>query len=168
MKLIGMAASMFVFGFVILPPLYDALCEVTGIGGKVDTTAAVVDDQMPVSNRTVTVEFVASLNEYAPWEFQPAVASMEVRPGEMYDTTYFARNLTDREITGQAVPSIAPGQAARYFQKTECFCFTSQLFTAQEGRDMPIRFVVDPDIPDYIDRVTLSYTFFVAEQAAQN
>jgi len=166
-KLIGLAVGMFAFGFLLVP-IYDVFCDITGIGGKFDNQAAVVQLRTPTDNRTITVEFVSSLNEYAPWEFRPAVASMEVRPGEMYDTTFYARNLTDREITGQAVPSIAPGQAVKYFQKTECFCFTSQQFDAQEAKDMPLKFVVDPDLPEYIDRLTLSYTFFVAKQVANN
>ena len=166
-KLIGLALGMFAFGFLLVP-IYDVLCDITGLGGKFDLEAAVVETRAPVDDRVVTVEFVASLNEYAPWEFRPAVASIEVHPGQMYDTTFFARNLTDRELVGQAVPSIAPGQAVKYFQKTECFCFTSQEFAAQEGRDMPLQFVVDPELPDHIDRLTLSYTFFVSNQVAQN
>ena len=117
-------------------------------------------------SRSITVEFVAAVNQYAPWEFRPAVASMQVHPGQLYDTSFFARNLTNRRIIGQAVPSVAPGQAARYFQKTECFCFTSQEFAAQEGRDMPLQFIVDPDLPAHIDRLSLSYTIFVTEQVA--
>ncbi len=159
LKLVGLALGMFAFGFLLVP-LYDIFCDITGLGGKFDTVAAVVEPQTPIDDRTVTIEFVATLNEYAPWEFHPAVASIEVRPGEMYDTTFYARNLTDRTIVGQAVPSVAPGQAVKYFQKTECFCFTSQKFDAQESRDMPLKFVVDPDLPEYIDRLTLSYTFF--------
>lgn len=166
-KLIGLALGMFAFGFLLVP-IYDVFCDITGLGGKFDLEAAVVETQAPVDDRVVTVEFVASLNEYAPWEFRPAVASIEVHPGQMYDTTFFARNLTNRELVGQAVPSIAPGQAVKYFQKTECFCFTSQEFAAQEGRDMPLQFVVDPELPDHIDRLTLSYTFFVSNQVAQN
>ena len=158
---------MFAFGFLLVP-IYDVFCDITGLGGKFDATAAVVDVQAPVDDRIVTVEFIASLNEYAPWEFRPAVASIEVRPGEMYSTTFYAHNLTNRGITGQAVPSIAPGQAVKYFHKTECFCFTSQYFDAQEARDMPLKFVVDPDLPEHIDRLTLSYTFFVAKQVATN
>jgi len=166
-KLVGLALGMFAFGFLLVP-IYDVFCDITGLGGKFDLEAAVVETRATVDDRVVTVEFVASLNEYAPWEFHPAVASMEVHPGQMYDTTFFARNLTDRELVGQAVPSIAPGQAVKYFQKTECFCFTSQEFTAQEGRDMPLQFVVDPELPEHIDRLTLSYTFFATNQIAQN
>jgi cytochrome c oxidase assembly protein subunit 11 len=164
-KLAAMAGGMFVFGFLLVP-IYDVFCDLTGLGGKTDSTPAIVETQVPHDDRTVIVEFVANVNEYAPWEFRPTVASMEVHPGELYDATYFARNLTDRALTGQAVPSIAPGAAAKHFQKTECFCFTSQDFAAEEGRDMPLQFVVDPDLPEYIDRLTLSYTFFVSPQVA--
>jgi cytochrome c oxidase assembly protein subunit 11 len=166
-KLLVLALGMFAFGFLLVP-IYDVFCDITGIGGKFDNTAAIVEAQTPADDRTITVEFIASLNEYAPWEFRPAVASIEVQPGKMYDTTFYARNLTDRKIIGQAVPSIAPGQAVKYFKKTECFCFTSQQFNAQEAKDMPLKFVVDPDLPEYIDRLTLSYTFFVTEQVAAN
>ncbi len=166
-KLIGLALGMFAFGFLLVP-LYDVFCDITGIGGKFDLEAAAVEVRQSDDDRTITVEFVTALNEYAPWEFHPSTASMEVKPGEMYDTTFFARNLTDRNIVGQAVPSIAPGQAVKYFQKTECFCFTSQEFDPREGRDMPLQFVVDPDLPEYIDRLTLSYTFFMTEQVASN
>jgi cytochrome c oxidase assembly protein subunit 11 len=166
-KLIGLALGMFAFGFLLVP-LYDVFCDITGIGGKFDLKAAAVETRQSDDNRTITVEFITALNEYAPWEFRPAIASMEVELGEMYDTTFFARNLTDRDIVGQAVPSIAPGQAVKYFQKTECFCFTSQEFDPREGRDMPLQFVVDPDLPEYIDRLTLSYTFFMTQQVAIN
>ena len=164
-KLAAMACGMFAFGFLLVP-LYDVLCDLAGLGGKTDTTPAILETYSPDENRIVTVEFVANVNEYAPWEFRPTVATMEVHPGKFYDATFFARNLTNRALTGQAVPSVAPGLAAKYFRKTECFCFTSQAFAAKEAKDMPLRFVVDPDLPDHIDRLTLSYTFFVIPQVA--
>jgi cytochrome c oxidase assembly protein subunit 11 len=114
----------------------------------------------------VTVEFVSS-NPGAAWEFRPAVSSMQVHPGQLYETTYHARNLSGRETVGQAVPSVSPQRAARYFQKTECFCFTPQHFAADETKDMPVRFIVDRDLPAGVDRVTLSYAFFDTERLAQ-
>lgn len=164
-KLLALAAAMFAFGFLLVP-LYDAFCEITGLGGRTNTSAATVERHEVDQDRWITVEFVAAVNQQAPWEFRPAVASMQIHPGELYDTSFFARNLTKRRIIGQAVPSVAPGQAARYLQKTECFCFTSQEFAAEESRDMPLQFIVDPDLPTYIDRLTLSYTIFVTEQVA--
>jgi cytochrome c oxidase assembly protein subunit 11 len=165
-RLVTLAVAMFAFGFLMVP-LYDVFCDITGIGGKVDTSgAAVVAPQAPDHERTLTVEFVTTLNEQAPWEFRPAVAAMEIHPGEFYATTFFARNLTDRELVGRAVPSIAPGEAAKYLKKTECFCFDAQDFAPGESKDMPVVFVVDADIPAHVDRITLSYTFFADRQVA--
>ena len=165
-RLVIMATCMFAFGFVLVP-IYDVMCEITGLGGRTADTVAVIPVGTRIdSERTVTVEFVAMVNEQAPWEFRPAVTSIEIHPGQLYDTTFYARNLTDYELVGQAVPSVAPGTAAKHFQKTECFCFTAQKFLAREGRDMGLQFMVDPDLPEYVDRITLSYTFFVQRQAA--
>jgi cytochrome c oxidase assembly protein subunit 11 len=159
-----MAMGMFAFGFLLVP-LYDAMCKITGIGGRTNAVAATIADVRPEPGRLITVEFVAVLNEQAPWEFRPTVTSMRVHLGQLYDTAFFARNLTDRILVGSAVPSVATGQAAKHFVKTQCFCFTQQDFTAGEARDMGVQFMVDPALPAFIDRVTLSYTFFVNRPA---
>ena len=165
-RLVVLAVGMFAFGFLLVP-LYDIFCDITGIGGKINDSPAIVRESVDES-RLVTVEFLAAVNSYAPWDFRPSVTSMKVHPGKLYDATYIAKNLTDRVIVGQAVPNIAPGEAARFFRKTECFCFTSQAFTASETKVMPLQFIVDPNLPDYVDRVSLSYTFFVTQQTAAN
>ncbi len=163
-RLAIMAVCMFGFGFLLVP-IYNVLCAITGLGGRTNATAAVIPAEIRVdAGRTVTVEFVATLNQQAPWEFHPNVSSMQIHPGQLYDTSFYARNLTDHELIGQAVPSVAPGTAAKHFHKTQCFCFTSQKFLAREGRDMGVQFMVDPDLPEYVDRITLSYTFFVQRQ----
>jgi len=165
-KLVALAVAMFAFGFLLVP-LYDVFCDITGIGGKIDTSgAAVVEQQAIDTARTVTIEFVTTLNQQAPWEFRPNVAMMEIHPGEFYDTTFFARNLTHDDLVGRAVPSVAPGEAAKYLKKTECFCFSAQEFGPDESKNMPVRFVIDPAIPKHVDRITLSYTFFASEKIA--
>lgn len=158
-KLLWVVAGMFGFVFALVP-LYDIFCQVTGLGGKTSATAAVVSDVQVDEDRLVTVEFVANLNAGLPWEFRPEVVEMKVHPGKTYQTSYYAENLADRAITGHAVPSVSPGNAARHFKKTECFCFTEQHFEAGEGRDMPVYFMLDPRLPAHVQRVTLSYTFF--------
>lgn len=158
-RLVIMTVGMFAFGFLVLPPLYSKFCEITGFGGRTNESAAVVEDQA-VEDRQVKLEFVTTVNEYAPWEFKAASEGMTVHPGGLYEATFVARNLTDRTRIAQAVPSVAPSQAARYFRKLDCFCFTSQEFAANEERDLFVRFVVDSGLPDYIDTITLSYTFF--------
>lgn len=158
-KLLLAVVAMFGFGFALIP-LYDVFCEVTGLNGKTGTRAVAVEKGAVDTERTVTVEFVANVNVSAPWEFAPTVTRMQVHPGEFYQTSYRARNLAAEPLVGQAVPSVSPGQAARHFQKIECFCFTRQEFAAKEGRDMPVVFMVDPALPSDISTVTLSYTFF--------
>jgi cytochrome c oxidase assembly protein subunit 11 len=92
--------------------------------------------------------------------------SMDVHPGKAYVTNYFAKSRVDRDAVGHAVPSVAPGAAAKYFLKTECFCFEEQAFGPGESKEMPVRFVLDPDLPAHVEVVTLSYTFFEKQLAA--
>jgi len=158
-RLVLMAAGSFAFGFALVP-LYDVFCEITGIGTRGQLSqAGTADGQAPVAGRTVVVEFTSSVPS-GGWEFEPVAATMEVQPGRLYETHYRARNLSAQATTGQAVPSVAPARAARYFVKTECFCFTPQHFKGDEEREMAVRFVVDRELPPGIDRLTLSYAFF--------
>lgn len=163
-RLLMGVAAMFAFGFA-MAPLYDVLCQVTGLNGKTGGRVAVAQPVAVDATRTVTVEFVASLNAGAPWEFAPQVTRLQVQPGQFYQTHFLARNLTGQPLTGQAVPSVAPGPAARHFQKIECFCFTRQLFQPGEGREMPVTFRIDPELPPEVRTVTLSYTFFKLDDA---
>jgi cytochrome c oxidase assembly protein subunit 11 len=166
-RLLLMVAGSFAFGFALVP-LYDVFCEVTGIGTRERLSqAAQVDETPPADSRTVTVEFTASVPDGGRWEFAPVAFAMEVQPGRLYETAYRAKNLHGRDMTGQAVPSVAPARAAQYLLKTECFCFTPQHFKSAEEREMIVRFSVDRDLPVGIDRLTLSYAFYdVARVAA--
>jgi cytochrome c oxidase assembly protein subunit 11 len=114
--------------------------------------------------RSVRVEFVASVARGAPWQFAPEVSHMDVHPGQLYETHFRAVNLTGAERVAQAVPSVAPGAAARYFNKTECFCFTSQEFKPHEERELKLAFLVSPDLPTHVDTLSLSYTYFSASE----
>ena len=156
----------FGFGYALVP-LYDVFCEITGFGGRTNATAIVVEEA-PDLSREIRVEFVTTVNSYAPFEFAADVDSMTVNPGKMYFATFTAKNLTDKDKVAQAVPSVAPGTAAEHFVKIECFCFDQQAFTANEERAMPLQFIVDPDLPDYVDTITLQYTFFDTARAASN
>lgn len=157
-KLVGMCIGMFAFGFALVP-IYDVFCAITGLGGKTATTPAAAAEAVDDS-RTVQIEFVATLAHHAPLEFRPAVSRMAVHPGKLYETTFYARNLTGEPLTAQAVPSVAPGLAARHFKKVECFCFNNQSFAPGEGRDMRLQFIVAPELPAHQETVSLSYTIF--------
>lgn len=162
------AAGSFAFGFALVP-LYRVICDVTGYGDRTRLVQAAEIIESPVVDREVTVEFVSASPALGDWEFRPEAGSIKVQPGRLYEAKFFAKNLRAKEATALAVPSVAPLQATQYFHKTECFCFTPQHFGGDEGRDMSVRFIVDPKLPGNIDRVTLAYSIYDApEKVASN
>jgi cytochrome c oxidase assembly protein subunit 11 len=166
-QLLVIAVGSFAFGVFLLPPLYDVFCDITGFGGRTNTEAATLLEA-PDLTREVRVEFVTTVNSYAQFEFRADADSMMVNPGKMYYATFTAKNLADEDKVAQAVPSVAPTTAAEHFTKIECFCFTSQEFTANEERAMPLQFIVNPNLPNYVDTITLQYTFFDTAPVAAN
>ncbi len=159
-RLLFIVVGMFGFGFALVP-LYDVFCDVTGINGKTGDKVTLSDDMKVDESREITVEFVANLNGNMPWDFKPLTKAVKVHPGQPTRIEYVAHNKAQTAITGNAVPSVAPGLAATYFQKTECFCFTEQKLEPGEQKNMPVVFVVDPELPDDVKTISLSYTFFV-------
>jgi cytochrome c oxidase assembly protein subunit 11 len=160
-KLLAIAAGSFGFGFALVP-LYNVLCSVTGYGDQSKLRQQVTAIEHPDLTRTVTVQFLTDVASAGEWEFRPVVRSIEVHPGQLYTAQFFAHNLTGRDTVAQAVPNIAPSEVAAYFHKTECFCFSPQHFSLNEGRNMPVRFIIDPALPSHIDMITLAYTFYDA------
>lgn len=158
LKVAGLGAAMFAFGFALVP-LYNVFCEVTGFGGKT-ATAAVAVAEAPDESRTVRVEFLASVARGTPFTLEPDVSHMDVHPGQLYETHFRASNLSGAPLTAQAVPSVAPGPAARYFNKAECFCFTTQDFAPHEERELTLAFLVAAELPAHVDTLSLSYTYF--------
>ncbi len=156
------------FGFAFaLVPLYEIACEkVFGIKlEQTPTGAERVAGYTVDTAREVTVEFDTTVNSKLPWSFRAVAPTMKVHPGELTEAMFYARNDSARAIVGQAVPSVAPSSASIYFNKTECFCFTEQLLEPGEEREMPVRFVVDPELPPNVRTLTLSYTFYNNELA---
>lgn len=160
LKVAGICVAMFAFGFALVP-LYDVFCALTGFGGKTATAAVAVVEQ-PDPSRTVRVEFLSSVARGTPFTLEPEVSRLEVHPGQLYETHFRARNLTGSTLVAQAVPSVAPGAAARYFNKAECFCFTSQEFAPHEERELKLAFMVASELPEHVDTLSLSYTYFSA------
>jgi cytochrome c oxidase assembly protein subunit 11 len=165
-RLVLVAAGAFVFAFSMVP-LYRVACEkVFGIKLADEAVAAPAGAaSTDAVERTVTVHFDGTVNSKLKWEFQPLQLSLQVVPGRQYEAQYVARNVAASALVGKAAPSVAPAVASAYFNKTECFCFTEQRLAAGEQRTMPVRFVVDPDLPEDVRSVTLSYTFFLDEAA---
>ncbi|MEZ9291611.1 cytochrome c oxidase assembly protein [Vibrio lentus] len=152
--------GMFGFGFALVP-LYDVMCEALGINGKTNTVSAVQPQGMqPDYSRTVRVEFMSHIKPDMPWQFVPETRVLEVHPGEVVQTNYIAKNLSGLSLVGQAVPSVSPGNGATYFNKMECFCFNQQPLDGHKSAEMGLIFYIEPEIPESIHTLTLSYTLF--------
>jgi cytochrome c oxidase assembly protein subunit 11 len=170
-RLLVVALLMFGFGYALVP-LYRAICDALGVNvlslseqnkrsgswlGGERTAAAAANTQVDRS-RTITIEFDA--NARGPWDFKPALRSLQVHPGEMATVMYEFRNVQNRTMAAQAIPSYAPMQAGAHFNKLECFCFNEYKLAPGESRRWPVVFVVDPKLPRDVTTITLSYTFF--------
>ena len=159
LKLLSVVVAMFIFAVYVMPPMYDLFCEVTGLNGKTGGRYEAVEVSVD-KNRWVNVQFLASNNENMPWAFKPEISSIKVHPGEEIEVKFLAFNPTLQAMVAQAVPSVVPFKAAEYFHKTECFCFNQQHLEAGEKAELPLRFIVDQDVPKQVHTITLSYTLF--------
>ena len=164
-KLAVVVLAMFGFGYALVP-LYRTICQALGINvlalSDVRTGAGVAathsaNTQVDLS-RSITIEFDA--NARGPWEFKPAVRSMQVHPGELTTVMYEFQNVQNRSMSAQAIPSYAPMQAMSHFNKLECFCFNEYTLKPGERKQWPVVFYIDTKLPKDVTTITLSYTFF--------
>jgi len=162
-RLVLVAVAMFGFGFAMWP-LYSVFCDLTGFGGR-GVQVASSSEGVQASDRQVKIRFDATVNSGLPWLFRPTQKSATVTLGEMSETLYLAMNSTDQAMVGRAIFNVTPPEASLYFVKTECFCFTEQVLQANESREMPVYYFIQPDLPDHIKEITLSYTFFRDEHS---
>jgi cytochrome c oxidase assembly protein subunit 11 len=161
-KLAIVAVAMFGFGYALVP-LYEKICEVTGLR-DIDRPAEVVNTQVDAT-RLVRVEFDANTRAMA-WTFRPITARVDAHPGALTHAVFEIVNASDRPMSGQAIPSYLPRNAAEHFRKLDCFCFAKQTLKPGERREMPVVFVLDPALPADVHTITLSYTFFEVEGGA--
>ncbi|KQM18314.1 cytochrome c oxidase assembly protein [Novosphingobium sp. Leaf2] len=161
----AVALTMLGLGFASVP-LYRIFCEATGYDGttrRVDEAqAATVQD----SGRTISIRFDANVERGMPWQFKPLQRTDTVSIGVRDMALFWAKNTSDKTVTGTASFNVEPEQAARYFNKIQCFCFTQQTLKPGEEARMPVIYYIDPAIltdPDNKDvqQITLSYTFHV-------
>jgi cytochrome c oxidase assembly protein subunit 11 len=159
--------TVFMFGFGYgLVPLYDVFCKITGLNGKTIRVTENTNREVIVSDRLIKVQFDANINGDLPWTLKPNQRIMRVQPGKFYEAVYTVKNIKDKDIVGQAIPSVSPQIASLYFKKAECFCFVNQLLKAGETKEMLVRFEVDKDLPEDVEELTLSYTFFRVKKVA--
>jgi cytochrome c oxidase assembly protein subunit 11 len=166
-KLAALVVGMFGFGFALVP-LYDVLCELTGLGGRTGGPYAYdAASATPDRSRLVKVNFITNTNAGMTWEFKAQTSAVRVHPGELKEVSFYVRNPTNRTIVGQAVPSLAPQAAAAYFHKTECFCFERQTLGPGESLSMPMRFIVGRELPENVQSISLSYALFDVTELAR-
>jgi len=161
-RLVLVAVGMFGFGFA-MSPLYDVFCDLTGLGGK-GIKIATGNTTAMTSDREVKIRFDATVNSSLPWVFQAENNTAQIKLGEPSRALYIALNTSEEPMVGQATYNVTPPEASLYFVKTECFCFTEQLLLANETREMPVYFYIQPDLPQHIREIALSYTFYRQEQ----
>ncbi|BDA15192.1 cytochrome c oxidase assembly protein [Aeromonas caviae] len=158
-KLALVVLVMFGFAFALVP-FYDVFCRITGLNGKTSDQAASTERAVIDSKRSIQIEFLAHADTRMPWEFSGETARLSVRPGEVKMVNFRVFNPTERSMVGQAVPSVSPGPAAAYLKKVECFCFNRQELRAGQSKLMPLKFYIDPALPDSINTITLSYSLY--------
>jgi len=158
-KLVLIVLLMFGFGYALVP-LYNVLCDLTGQNIKIKASSESESGFVVDETRNVRVELITSVNESTPMTFRAEVSNLTVHPGQYYTVNFYARNNSSTKLKAQAIPSISPGLAEQFFKKILCFCFTMQTFEVNEEKTMPVRFVVDPKLPERYKIITLSYTFF--------
>jgi cytochrome c oxidase assembly protein subunit 11 len=152
-----MVAGSFAFGFALVP-LYDVLCEAAGL--RVNETPTALAASEAGVGREVTLEFMSLVPPGSDFELVPETRQITLQPGRLYEAKFLIRSRSAVPVVAQAVPSVAPATTARYLQKTECFCFTPQTFAAAEEREFTVRFIVAPDLPREVDRMTLAYSMY--------
>lgn len=155
----SIAFGMLLFVFVGLVPMYNLICDLTGLTGNTGEKVEVINTAVDES-RTIEVQFLANNNESMPWVFKPESSVVNVHPGELTTVYFYAKNPTKNNMVAQAIPSLSPFEQTDYFHKTECFCFQEQPLMAGEEARMGLSFQVDLDLPAYVETLTLNYTLF--------
>ena len=151
--------GMFTFSFALVP-LYDVFCEVTGLNGKIELEATTNQNLETEIGRDVSIQFVSHNNEQMPWIFRPSESQIKIQTGKYHTATFYVKNPTSKRMTAQAIPSVAPSNAASHLKKLECFCFEEQELAPGEEALLPVRLIFDDELPDSIKSVVLSYTIF--------
>ncbi|XP_054287193.1 cytochrome c oxidase assembly protein COX11, mitochondrial [Macrosteles quadrilineatus] len=150
-------------------PLYRIFCQAYSYGGATaEASGTDVEKLKKVKHREITVKFNADVSSSMKWNFRPQQVEIKVFPGETALAFYTAKNPTDKPVIGISTYNVVPFEAGQYFNKIQCFCFEEQMLNPHEEVDMPVFFYIDSEFADdpkmeYVDDITLSYTFFEAK-----
>ncbi|MBF8222103.1 cytochrome c oxidase assembly protein [Halomonas sp. 328] len=157
--------AMFAFAFALVP-LYDVFCRITGLNGKVDTTAQALVHEEVDASRYVTVQLVTRSGSGLPWRLEVEQRQLRVHPGQAVEVGFTFVNQSEAPQWGRAVPSVSPSNANRHLRKVSCFCFEEQRLEAGERLELPLVFQLARDLPPEVNTVTLVYTLYPVERGA--
>jgi len=161
-------AGMLAFSFLLVP-IYDVFCEITGLNGKIEGPSVFSSKDIEEGKREMLIQFVTHNNEYMPWTFKSEISQLKITTGVQQRVMFVFENKSSEDMVGQVIPSVSPGRGAEYFHKTECFCFEQQKLLAGERLELPVVFIVDPNIPLDIGSLSLGYTLFdITDQLSKN
>ena len=165
LAVVGMCAFSF-----LLVPIYDVFCEITGLNGKIEGPSVFSSKNIEEEDkREMLIQFVTNNNESMPWTFKSEITQLTITTGVQQRVMFVFENKTSEDMVGQVIPSVSPGRGAEYFHKTECFCFEQQKLLAGERLELPVVFIVDPNIPLDIGSLSLGYTLFdITDQLSNN
>ena len=150
-KLLVVVVLMFGFGYALVP-MYRAICDALGIN-VLSLSEQRRDRPRPGRqcqhagrhhahhHRRVRRQCARALG------LQAGPGSVQVHPGELATVMYEFRNMQNRTMAAQAIPSYAPKQAMAHFNKLECFCFNEYTLAPGESKQWPVVFVIDPKLP---------------------
>jgi cytochrome c oxidase assembly protein subunit 11 len=161
----GFVAVMVGMSFAAVP-LYSWFCRTTGFGGTTQVAKVLPSRELA---RAVTVRFDSNVAEGLPWSFEPERRTIDVRLGQVVTIYYKVTNQSARVSVGQAGYNVSPPRVGIFFEKINCFCFTTQTMKPGESRDMAVVFYVDPKLAkdaeeNNVSTITLSYTFYPVRQ----
>jgi len=187
-KLFFISVLMFGFSFLLVP-IYSIVCDLTGLNGNTSNlklkTEVNNNINTSLDSSTVKIQFVSNSGEGTNVNFKADEFQINVTKGKIHSTYYYFENISENIVVGQAVPSVSPNIASKYLKKIECFCFEQQkimpgevlkkiecfCFEQQkimpgEVLKLPVYFSIDPNIPNDIKTLTLSYTFYKIDNVA--
>ena len=141
------------------------LFKINGNVGNKNTNKLIIRynkirSNQPRPNKQKTTQRNSTNNENMPWIFKPSEAVMTISTGQYYTATFYVKNTTNKKMTAQAVPSVAPSNAAAHLKKLECFCFEQQELMPGEEALLPVKLLVSDELPENIENIILSYTIF--------
>ncbi len=158
LRLSGVAVAMFGFAFGSVP-LYDLICDITGIDGRGNLT--VIEDVVFVpGDRELDVTYMSTTYGTLGVEAMPLRPREDVVVGVAHRSDWSFENHETTPVVTRAIPQFVPAEAARWVKKIECFCFNEITLQPGEVLEAAMVMTIDPQIPKRIGAITVAYTMF--------